>query len=162
MRSDVPLGRVRERGTLTGCCPGPGTRGQSRPVVVGAMRRGAVVVGFVELPPLVTLAIDGTSFPVHVFVAVAPAFSGIGHPQPDPSEAARRGVRGVLIVGEHDTYRPEGEEVQRGLTASGVGCELVVEPGIGHVIPPGFESRLEAALDLILRDARAQPSNVAS
>jgi hypothetical protein len=126
-----------------------------RPIVLGGFSQGAGVA--------VTLAIDGTGFPVHGFVAVAPAFSGIGRPQPDASEAARRGVRGVLIVGEHDPYRAEGEEVQRGLAADGVVCELVVEPGIAHVIPPGFESRLEAALDVILRGGRgARRSDVVS
>jgi hypothetical protein len=124
------------------------------PIVLGGFSQGAGVA--------VTLAIDGTGFPVHGFVAVAPAFSGIGRPQADPSEAARRGVRGVMFVGEHDPYRPEGEEVQRGLAASGVRCDLVVEPGIGHVIPPGFESRLETGVDIILRDGpRAKPSDVA-
>ena len=125
------------------------------PIVLGGFSQGAGVA--------LTLAIDGTGFPVHGFVAVAPAFSGIGHPQTDASEAARRGVRGVLIVGEHDPYRPEGEEVQRGLSARGVVCDLVVEPGIAHIIPPRFESRLEAALDVILRDRPgAKPSNVVS
>lgn len=109
------------------------------------------------------LAIDGAGFPVHGFVAVAPAFSGVSHPQPDASETARRGVRGVLIVGEHDPYRAEGEEVYRGLAANGVACDLMVEPGISHIIPPGFESRLEAALDVILRDLPGtKPSDIAS
>jgi hypothetical protein len=125
------------------------------PIVLGGFSQGGGVA--------MTLAIDGTGFPVHGFVAVAPAFSGIGHPQTDTSEAARRGVRGVVIVGEDDPYRPQGEEVQRSLAASGVVCDLVVEPGIAHVIPPRFESRLEAALDVILHDGRpAKPSNVAS
>jgi hypothetical protein len=125
------------------------------PIVLGGFSQGAGVA--------VTLAIDGTGFPVHGFVAVVPGFSGIGHPQTDASEAARRGVRGVLIVGEHDPYRPDGEEVHRGLAAGGVVCDLVVEPGIGHVIPPGFESRLGAALDVILRDRPGtKPSDVAS
>ena len=123
------------------------------PIVLGGFSQGGGVA--------VTLAIDGTGFPAHGFVAVAPAFSGIGHPQTDTSEAARRGVRGIVIVGEDDPYRPEGEEVQGSLAASGVVCDLVVEPGIAHVIPPRFESRLEAALDVILHDGRpAKPSNV--
>lgn len=124
------------------------------PIVLGGFSQGAGVA--------LTLAVDGTSFPVHGFVAVAPAFSSARHPQTDASEAARRGVRGVLIVGEHDPYRPDGEDVHRALAASGVACDLVVEPRIGHVIPPGFESRLEAALDVILRDDPARPSDVAS
>jgi len=121
------------------------------PIVLEGFSQGAGVA--------VTLAIDGTAFPVHGFVAVAPGFGGIGHPRTDASEAARRGVRGVLIVGEHDPYRREEEEVQRGLAASGVACDLVVEPGIAHVIPPGFESRLENGAR---RHPRAKPSDVAS
>jgi hypothetical protein len=125
------------------------------PIVLGGFSQGGGVA--------LTLAIDGRDFPVQGFIAVAPGFLGIGQPRTDPSEAASRGVRGVVIVGEQDKYRPEGEDVQRRLAASGVVCHLVVEPGVAHEIPPGFDDRLEAALDFILTDdLRASPSNVFS
>jgi pimeloyl-ACP methyl ester carboxylesterase len=112
-------------------------------IVVGGFSQGAGVA--------VTLAIDGTSVPVDGFVAVAPGFHRIGQPRTDLAEA-RRGIRGVIIAGEHDSLRGEAEAVHRNITRNGVACGLVVEPGLGHAYPADFDERLAEAIDFVLLD----------
>jgi hypothetical protein len=33
-----------------------------------------------------------------------------------------------------------------------VACELMVEPGLGHAFPAGFDERLTEAIDFVLPD----------
>jgi hypothetical protein len=97
--------------------------------------------------------LDGTSFPVDAFVAVTPGFLGIGQPGTDAGAARRRGVRGVIFAGEYDRLRGEAEAVHREITRGGAWpCELMVEPGLGHTFPAGFDERLTEAIDFVLPD----------
>jgi len=80
------------------------------------------------------------------FVVVAPAADpGV---LPEPSGAAGRGVRGLVVLGEQDDDVGEDATASyRHLSGAGLRVELDLVPGLGHDYPDDFADRLRAALE---------------
>ncbi len=67
-----------------------------------------------------------------------------------------RGLRGVIIIGDKDPFYPKIEQLHALMVERGLDGKLLVEPGLGHQYPPGFESKLRAAVDFVLGKGEAQ------
>lgn len=98
------------------------------------------------------LALQGSPIPARGFISV------VGSERAETLAlllpgAAQRGVRGVLMTGEHDPARPSIEEVYRTLKEAGIEVRLEVIAGLGHDYPNDFELRLQAALAFVLTGA---------
>ena len=65
-----------------------------------------------------------------------------------------RGLRGTIIVGDKDPFFPKIEQLYALMVERGLDGELVVEPGLGHQYPHGFEGKLNRAVDFVLGDAK--------
>ncbi len=65
-----------------------------------------------------------------------------------------RGLRGVIIIGDKDPFYPKIEVLYALMVERGLDGELVVEPGLGHQYPDGFEGKLNRAVDFVLGDAK--------
>jgi len=65
-----------------------------------------------------------------------------------------RGLRGAIIIGDKDPFFPKIEQLYALMVERGLDGELVVEPGLGHQYPDGFEGKLNRAVDFVLGDAK--------
>jgi len=69
-----------------------------------------------------------------------------------------RGLRGVIIIGDKDPFFRKVEQLYALLIERGLQGKLLVEPGLGHEYPSGFESKLRAAVDFVLGTGTKQTS----
>jgi predicted esterase len=113
-------------------------------------RNRMVLAGFSQGGALaIRMALKGDVVPARGFLVVAP--SSLREPSEVVSgwlgSAARRGVRGWIFTGERDYARPQSVELRDRLVASGVACELTIQPNVGHEFPSDFPTRLVSALE---------------
>ena len=99
------------------------------------------------------LALDGP-FPVPGFILLGPGgppMESVEHWTPLIEQAAARGLRGYVIVGEADTGIPHAviRTIVEELNAHGIACELETLPGIGHTYPPDMAPIIRRALAFI-------------
>jgi len=69
-----------------------------------------------------------------------------------------RGLRGAIIIGDKDPFFPKIEQLYELMVKSGLDGKLVVEPGLGHQYPHGFEGKLNRAVDFALGDTKGATS----
>ncbi len=122
-------------------------------IVLGGFSQGGALSIYAALKKLV---------PSQGFVAVAPsdwiaperrAFDRAG-----PSKEFRsfletvdcRGFRGVIIIGEKDPFLPKIELLHHIMAERGLEGKFIIEPGLGHEYPEGFETKLGSAIDFVL------------
>ena len=67
-----------------------------------------------------------------------------------------RGLRGVIIIGDKDPFYPKIEQLYALMVERGLYGKLLVEPGLGHEYPPGFESKLRESVEFVLGKGEAQ------
>ncbi len=68
-----------------------------------------------------------------------------------------RGLKGAIIIGDKDPFFPKVEQLYALMVERGLDGELLVERGLGHQYPHGFESKLRGAVDFVLgTDAKAE------
>jgi len=66
-------------------------------------------------------------------------------------DAANRGVRGFLIMGEKDyRYARESKDLNENFLNHGLQLKFVTNEGIGHSAPKDFENQLSEALEYIV------------
>jgi len=111
-------------------------------VVLAGVSQGAAVA--------LCLALSGRIPRSRGFVAVIPSVIGVEACLPRAPEAARRGLRGWILVGEKDPRCERVRTLHQNLIQAGLPCELVVEEGLGHEIPDDFAERLQAAIGSLL------------
>jgi len=101
------------------------------------------------------MAIDvafGGVIPVSAFVVVNPGGGIPSSLTPGAAEdARRRGMRGVILTGEHDPDLDEQREMLAVLDRVGFACRSVVIRELGHWYPEDFPAQLDLALDFVLR-----------
>jgi predicted esterase len=99
----------------------------------------------------VSWALAGGPLRDGAFLAVA---TGLSDVDPDAlrslDQAAARGARGRLIVGDADAALDDARALQAALSGAGVTSELSVVPGLGHDLPDDFDERLTEAVGLLL------------
>ncbi len=112
-----------------------------RVIIAGASQGGRLAI---------EIALAGDILPCHGFIAVVPAIRNPEGLIVRVEKAAERGLRGWIITGEHDHFRPDAEFLCELLQKAGVACELTVVPGLGHDFPNDFGTRLSAAIGFVL------------
>jgi predicted esterase len=65
-------------------------------------------------------------------------------------QAAARGARGRLIVGDVDEALDDAQALYETLVRSGVACDLQIVPGLGHDLPADLDTRLTQTIRLLL------------
>jgi predicted esterase len=68
-------------------------------------------------------------------------------------QAAARGARGRLIVGDADEACDDARALHRALRDAGVACDLQLVPGLKHDLPDDFDARLKETLGLLIPDS---------
>lgn len=115
-------------------------------------RRRIVVAGFSQGGALaIRLALRRGVVPARGFLVVAPS------PLREPPKVvngwfdsgANRGVRGWILTGKRDYALAQSVELRDRLVASGVPCELIIQPSSGHEFPADFPMRLVGALEFV-------------
>lgn len=100
----------------------------------------------------IEIALARAPIPARGFIAVIPAIRDIQKLAEQAKEAAKRGVRGVIITGEHDHFRSAVEDFFSQARNLGLRCELQVVRGLGHDFPDDFPARLGEALRFLLSE----------
>ena len=113
---------------------------QSCVILAGASQGGRLAI---------ELALEGKPIPARGFIAVAPAIRDPEGLAQLAQSAAQRGLRGILIIGEHDHFLPATEKFWTYACAAGLPCELRKIPGLGHDFPEDFPAELKTALDFL-------------
>lgn len=114
-----------------------------RVIIAGASQGGRLAI---------EIALAGDIFHCHGFIAVVPAIRDPEGLVVRAEKAAKHGLRGWIITGEHDHFRPGAESFCELLQNAGVSCELTVVPGLGHDFPDDFGTRLPAAIGFVLKE----------
>jgi hypothetical protein len=84
-------------------------------------------------------------------IAAAPNISDPAIWEPFCLGSARRGLRGVILAGDRDSFASAGAVVLKSLMDRGnVPCRLHLYPELGHVYPPDFKNVLREGLTFIL------------
>ncbi len=91
------------------------------------------------------LAVSG-AIPSAGFAAVIPAISRFESWIPQAAEAARRGLRGWIFVGQQDPRFPAVKDLHQQLGKAELKCLFESMPGVGHDIPPDFPEHLRKGL----------------
>ena len=122
-------------------------------IVLGGFSQGGALSIYSAMRKLV---------PCRGFVAVAPSDWVVPErpalEREQPSEAFTsfirsvdcRGLRGVVIIGDKDPFFPKVQLQYALMVEKGLEGRLIVEPGLGHDYPEGFEDKLAAAVDFVL------------
>lgn len=92
----------------------------------------------------------GEPVPARGFIAVVPAIREARELTKITAVAAERGLRGWIVTGEHDHFRPGLEAFFTRGRAAGLECELEVVPGLGHDFPDDFPTLLVRGLNALL------------
>src|SRR2546427_626301 len=61
-----------------------------------------------------------------------------------------RGLKGVVIMGEKDTFLPKIKMILEGMVERGFNCKIDVVQNLGHEFPVDFDRRLESATNFLL------------
>ncbi len=61
-----------------------------------------------------------------------------------------RGLKGAIIIGDKDPFFPKIQQLYAMMVERGLDGEFLVEPGLGHQYPNGFQGKLKAAVDFAL------------
>lgn len=130
-------------------------------VVVGGFSQGGALSIYSVLERIV---------PCRGFVAVAPSDWVIPEDKPAaerelPSEAFLslvkasdcRGLKGVIMIGDKDPFYSKIEQLYALMVEKGLDGKLLVETGLGHEYPHGFEDKLRTALDFVLENSTKVP-----
>ncbi len=112
-----------------------------RVILAGASQGGRLAI---------EIALAGNILPCQGFIAVVPAIHEPEKLAARAEKAAEHGLRGWILTGEHDRFRPGGERLCELLRKMGIPCELTVVPGVGHDFPDDFETRLSVAIRFII------------
>jgi len=68
-----------------------------------------------------------------------------------------KGLRGVIMVGDNDPFFPKIKQLYALMVERGLDGRFLIESGLGHQYPRGFETKLRAAVDFVLgTDAKAE------
>ena len=62
----------------------------------------------------------------------------------------------MIIIGDKDPFYPKIEQLYALMVERGLYGKLLVEPGLGHEYPPGFESKLRESVEFVLGKGEAQ------
>jgi len=99
----------------------------------------------------VSWALAGGPLPTAAFLALGTGLSDVAPGALGAlDQAAARGARGRLIVGDADEALDDARALHEALAHAGVACELAVVPGLGHDLPDDLDERLTEALGLLL------------
>jgi len=112
-------------------------------ILAGASQGGALAI---------ELALAGELIPALGFIAVVPAIHDPQGLAELAKEAAKRGVTGLVITGEHDHFRSATEAFSAQAQEAGLKCELQIVPELGHDFPEDFPSRLGDGLRFLLSE----------
>lgn len=112
-------------------------------ILAGASQGGALAI---------ELALVGEPIPALGFIAVVPAIHDPQRLAELAKEAAKRGVTGLVITGEHDHFRSAAQAFSAQAQEAGLKCELQVVPQLGHDFPDDFPSRLGDGLRFLLSE----------
>lgn len=112
-----------------------------RVILAGASQGGRIAIELVLKSDLI---------PCRGFIAVVPAIRKPEELAVRGEEAGKRGLRGWILTGEHDYYRPGAERLCELLQKKGTPCNLAVIPRLGHDFPDDFGARLTAAVRFVL------------
>ena len=122
-------------------------------IVLGGFSQGAALSIYSVIRRLV---------PCKGFVAVAPSdwvvpeITAVKREVPSGSftsfirSADCRGLRGVVIIGDRDAFFPKVKLQYELMLEKGLEGRLMVEPGLGHDYPEGFENKLATAADFVM------------
>jgi predicted esterase len=61
-----------------------------------------------------------------------------------------RGLRGVIIVGDKDPFFSKVQQLYTLMVGRGLDGKLIIEAGLGHEYPVGFDLKLKEAVDFVL------------
>jgi hypothetical protein len=122
---------------------GAGIGGDVPVVLAGASQGGRRAI---------ELGIDGR-VPSLGFLAVATGVPALERLTPYVPFAIERGIRGWILIGEHDRQAAEAERLGGDLAGAGLDVRVVSVAGLGHDYPGDFPSRLGEGLELVLRRA---------
>jgi poly(3-hydroxybutyrate) depolymerase len=112
-------------------------------MVIGGFSMGGQAAAWMSLSG----AVRGRGF----IIAAAPHISDPAIWEPICRVDARRGLRGVIIAGERDSFASAGAVILRSLLERGnVPCRLHLYPEMGHVYPQDFKDVLREGLTFIL------------
>lgn len=100
----------------------------------------------------IEMALRGEPGNARAFIGVVAGLADLDLLEQTAEAAARRGVRGWLLTGDHDAAQQAVELLHAQLSGAGIACRLDVIPGLGHTFPQDFEDRLKAALPFLLED----------
>jgi hypothetical protein len=100
----------------------------------------------------IELGIDGR-VPSVGFMAVATGVPALERLTPHLPTAIQRGIRGWILIGEHDQQLAAAERLGGDLAGAGLDVRVVSVAGLGHDYPEDFPSRLGEGLELVLRRA---------
>ena len=86
------------------------------------------------------------------FIAFVPSFTDSDEIENILQDHVKEHVRGCLITGDKDPFYDQTVKVANVLNAKGVPCKLIVNKGMGHVLPDDLAEQLQEAVDFILND----------
>ncbi len=99
----------------------------------------------------VSWALAGGPLRTEAFLAIGTGLSDVA---PDAlgtlDQAAARGARGRLIVGDTDEAFDDARALHDALRDAGVASDLQVVPGLGHDLPDDFDARLTETMGLLI------------
>ncbi len=110
-------------------------------ILAGASQGGRIAI---------ELALKSDLLPCRGFIAVVPAIREPEELAVRGKGAGKRGLRGWILTGEHDYFRPGAERLCELLQKKGTPCNLAVIPRLGHDFPDDFGTRLTAAVRFVL------------
>ncbi|AZR74607.1 hypothetical protein BBF96_15225 [Anoxybacter fermentans] len=99
------------------------------------------------------LAIDlvlNDEIPSKGFIAVMPAIGDVEEYVPLIESAAKRGIKGCIVIGDNDYFYPRVMELYAEIQKRNLPCKLMVEKRLGHSFPEDFYIKLTSAIDFIL------------
>lgn len=64
-----------------------------------------------------------------------------------------RGLRGAIVIGDRDPFFPKIEQLYALMVDRGLDGKLIIEPGLEHQYPNGFENKLKEAVDFVLKSS---------
>jgi len=89
--------------------------------------------------------------PLQGFICLCPEIKPRSFSMETVYAAAKRGVRGVIMEGEHVLPVPDEDEMIRAFNDAALPIEYYTNPNVGHAPPADFCAKLEKALSFILR-----------
>ncbi|WP_394218814.1 alpha/beta hydrolase [Halobacillus trueperi] len=86
------------------------------------------------------------------FLAFVPSFTDSDDIESILAEGVKENTRGCVITGDKDPFYHQTVKVVNGLNERGVPCKLIVNKGMGHVLPDDFAQQLRECVDFILNN----------